>query len=126
MAFPWTSAQILPRFFFATPNRHDPDNLTASLKAAFDGLRDARIIADDNRLTHLPPEIAVDRKRPRVELVITFEEGPEHATRRAKHVPDGPGATQPPHAHPGVAGAKVPRARDGRQGRAAPGRGGES
>lgn len=34
----------------------DPDNLIATMKAAFDGLVDAGVLADDNELLHLPPE----------------------------------------------------------------------
>jgi len=50
----WTAASIEATFYFPTVRRRDPDNCLAALKAAFDGLRDAGVIADDNRLTHLP------------------------------------------------------------------------
>jgi len=50
----WTEATIQATFRFTTARRRDPDNCLAALKAAFDGLRDAGLIADDNRLTHLP------------------------------------------------------------------------
>lgn len=71
LGLPWRKARILATFYHPAPNRRDPDNMLASLKAAFDGLRDARIIADDDRLTHLPPQLFLDAERPRVELIIT-------------------------------------------------------
>lgn len=50
----WKSAEIQAHFRFKQDRRRDRDNLLASLKAAFDGLVDARLLADDSGLTHLP------------------------------------------------------------------------
>lgn len=36
--------------------RNDPDSLIAWLKATFDGLQQANVLATDAYLTHLPPE----------------------------------------------------------------------
>ena len=58
------------RFFFKTRRRRDRDNLLASLKAAFDGLADAGLVADDSGLIHMPVEQYIDRADPRVELVV--------------------------------------------------------
>jgi Holliday junction resolvase RusA-like endonuclease len=44
--------------------------MLSSLKAAFDGLADAGLIADDSGLTHLPVIVKVDKLNPRVELHI--------------------------------------------------------
>lgn len=41
--------------FFLPCRKRDPDNCIAALKAAFDGLADAKIIANDRDLTILPP-----------------------------------------------------------------------
>lgn len=71
----WTAATVEATFH--KPGKRsqlsDADNLIASLKAAFDGLQDAGIIANDRGLTHLPPrqligDAASERK---VVLVIT-------------------------------------------------------
>jgi len=61
---------VTARFFFKTRRRRDRDNLLASLKAAFDGLADAGLVADDSGLIHMPVEQYIDRADPRVELVV--------------------------------------------------------
>lgn len=55
-------------FRFARPNRRDKDNLLASLKAAFDGLVDGQLLADDAGLTHLP--IQIQQGHPGVTITI--------------------------------------------------------
>jgi Holliday junction resolvase RusA-like endonuclease len=67
----WTAATIQAEFYFPTVRRRDPDNCLAALKAAFDGLRDAGVIADDNQLTHRPVKVASGQGRRGVELRIT-------------------------------------------------------
>ena len=66
----WTSAEVQAEFFFPTTHRRDADNLLASLKAAFDGLADAGIVANDRDLIHLPVRQTKDRDDPRVVLTI--------------------------------------------------------
>ena len=66
----WRQATERALFFHPTSRRRDPDNLLASLKAAFDGLVDAGIIADDAGLTHLPPRQERDSDNPRVWISI--------------------------------------------------------
>lgn len=70
---PWKRARVQAAFYVKSHQgmRSDGDNRLASLKAAFDGLRDAGIIADDSGLTHDPITLAQDKARPRVELTIT-------------------------------------------------------
>jgi crossover junction endodeoxyribonuclease RusA len=68
---PLDSAQVKCVFYFRDVRRRDSDNLLASMKSAFDGLVDAKIFKDDNRLTHLPVEQHKDGKNPRVEIHIT-------------------------------------------------------
>ncbi len=67
----WPEAQIQATFYFSCKRRRDRDNALAALKAAFDGLQDAGVVADDSGFTHLSPVMAIDKARPRVELVIT-------------------------------------------------------
>ena len=66
----WERATARAVFYCATKRRRDADNALGSLKAAFDGLRDAGVIADDSGLTHEPVVFAVDRERPRVEISV--------------------------------------------------------
>jgi hypothetical protein len=52
----WTEATVQATFFRAKNGRTaDSDNLIAWLKATFDSLQAAGIIANDRGLTHLPP-----------------------------------------------------------------------
>ena len=44
--------------------------MQASLKAAYDGLVDAHLLADDSGITHLPAFVAKDAKQPRVEITV--------------------------------------------------------
>lgn len=67
----WRTATVQARFYFRDKRRRDTDNMLASLKAAFDGLKDSGLIVDDSGLTHLPVQVAVDKANPRVELTIT-------------------------------------------------------
>jgi len=69
-ARPWQTAKVTACFFFRTRRRRDRDNLLASLKAAFDGIADARVVANDAGMIHMPVEQYVDRKNPRVEIVV--------------------------------------------------------
>lgn len=50
----WASAHVQLTLRVATRRRRDADNVIASCKAVFDGLTDAGVILDDDRLTHHP------------------------------------------------------------------------
>jgi len=71
----WSVATVRPVFFHKTAHKRDKDNLSASLKAARDGIADAMsacgMIADDNGFIPLPPTSGVDKTGPRVEIVVT-------------------------------------------------------
>jgi Holliday junction resolvase RusA-like endonuclease len=67
----WERAETRAVFYFATNRRRDEDNAAASLKAAWDGIAAAGIVANDAGLTHRRPELRVDPERPRVELTLT-------------------------------------------------------
>jgi hypothetical protein len=64
------AAKVTARFFFRTRRRRDRDNLLASLKPAFGGIADARVVANDSGMIHMPVEQYVDRTDPRVEIVV--------------------------------------------------------
>jgi crossover junction endodeoxyribonuclease RusA len=67
----WVEAVAQVTFWLPDRRRRDRDNLAASLKAAFDGLVDAGILADDAGLHHAPLRLEVDARWPRVEITIT-------------------------------------------------------
>lgn len=66
----WKTAEAEAVFYFRDRRRRDRDNLLASLKAAFDGIAAAGVVADDAGITHLPVRVEVDRDNPRVEITI--------------------------------------------------------
>ena len=67
----WAQATAQATFYFAQNRNRDKDNLLASLKAAFDGIADAGVVADDSGITHLPVLIAIDKANPRVEITVS-------------------------------------------------------
>ena len=69
-ARPMRAAKVTARFFFRTHRQRDRDNLLASLKPAFDGIADARVVTNDAGMIHMPVEQYVDRTDPRVEIVV--------------------------------------------------------
>lgn len=66
----WERATAKIGFYFRTPARRDEDNALASLKACFDGLADAGIVANDSGLSPRIELMAVDKKNPRVVIVV--------------------------------------------------------
>ena len=56
----WHAATARLTFHFPDNRRRDPDNLLARSKALFDGLVDAQLLVDDNKVTHLPVGIVHD------------------------------------------------------------------
>jgi len=66
----WAAVTVECHWFFRERRRRDSDNLTASLKAAMDGLTDAGVWLDDSGVKPLPPVIAYDAADPRVEIVV--------------------------------------------------------
>jgi Holliday junction resolvase RusA-like endonuclease len=51
----------------------DPDNIIASLKAAFDGLADAGVVSDDKGLWPERPIVETGRHWPEVEITVEGE-----------------------------------------------------
>jgi crossover junction endodeoxyribonuclease RusA len=66
----WERAVASAVFYLPDARRRDHDNLAASLKAAFDGLKDADVLADDYGLRHEPIRVEIDRTNPRVEITV--------------------------------------------------------
>jgi Holliday junction resolvase RusA-like endonuclease len=66
----WRVAMVYTTFYWPDKRRRDPDNAAASLKRAWDGMRLAGLLADDDKLTHWPPVMGLDPRRPRVEIAI--------------------------------------------------------
>ena len=66
----WTHATEQATFIFRTRRFADPDNCLAALKAVWDGLQDAGLLANDDNLTHLPVKRLVDRDNPRLMIRV--------------------------------------------------------
>lgn len=64
------SASIQGIFYRKSSHKSDSDNLNAWLKYAIDGLVHAGLLINDDRVTLLPPIELVDKKWPRVTLLI--------------------------------------------------------
>ncbi len=67
----WKMAYAQITVYKRTAHTGDRDNIIASLKAAFDGIADAGVIANDSGLIPLPPTVLKDAKKPRVEITVT-------------------------------------------------------
>jgi crossover junction endodeoxyribonuclease RusA len=65
------AATITVTPYYRDRRRHDSDNLLASLKPSIDGLVDAGLLTDDNRVTYTVHPAQVDKLRPRVEITVT-------------------------------------------------------
>ncbi len=70
---PWSLASVAVVFFHKVKRRRDQDNAMGSLKAAYDGIVDAGLIVDDDweHLQRELPTFEIDKKNPRVELIVT-------------------------------------------------------
>lgn len=66
----WPAAQVHIVYFFKDTRRRDRDNLLAWLKAGIDGIADSGIVGNDADFVYHPILLAVDKKRPRVEIEV--------------------------------------------------------
>lgn len=66
----WEKATVRFEFYWPDARRRDPLNAMAAMKAAVDGLVDAGVLADDDQLMPETPAFEVDKKNPRVVVVI--------------------------------------------------------
>ena len=79
----WERATYTVEWYTPTKRTPDEDNASASLKAAFDGLQDAGLIANDKGLKRDGPIVfAVDKANPRVVLRVKPRDS-AHARERA-------------------------------------------
>ena len=69
----WDRARAKVTWYFPTARGRDPDNAMASLKAYWDGLEDAGIVANDCGIWPDRPEFMIDRDKPRIEIEIREE-----------------------------------------------------
>lgn len=67
---PWSAATVRCQFTFRDKRSRDKDNLLGWLKAYFDGIADAGVVANDSGLTHLPVEIMPPNQRAGVRIII--------------------------------------------------------
>lgn len=67
----WEKAEYVATMFHATPNRMDPGNLIAALKAYEDGIAAAGIIVNDKDLYPTSPRFVRVERMPRIEITIT-------------------------------------------------------
>lgn len=83
---PWPLASVTATFYHRDERRRDPDNYMAMLKGAYDGMRDAGLLVDDDskHLIRREPRFEIDRRAPRVELTVTrLDEAAAATLRRA-------------------------------------------
>lgn len=66
----WKRARAEVTFYFPQDRRRDRDNFRAMLKAAWDGIVDAHLLADDKGLIVSTPVFKIDKDRPRVEITV--------------------------------------------------------
>jgi Holliday junction resolvase RusA-like endonuclease len=71
----WKGAFCQATWFARDSRRRDRDNLQFMLKATLDGLVHGGLLIDDDNLIPYPVVIAVDSKRPRVELQLKETDG---------------------------------------------------
>jgi len=71
----WSESKLVPTYFHKDKRRRDRDNLSAMLKAAYDGIAEA-LGVDDYGFRPTMPEVDVDKDDPRVEIVVTVGDPP--------------------------------------------------
>ncbi len=71
---PWPRVVVQPVFYHTTKRTRDEDNAIGSLKAAYDGLVDARLVEDDSPeyMARERPVFKIDKVYPRVEFILTI------------------------------------------------------
>lgn len=70
---PWEKVKVSATFYHANKRKRDQDNAIGALKAAYDGITESKLVADDDYL-HMNrgiPEFKLDKEFPRVILKIT-------------------------------------------------------
>lgn len=72
---PWEFVHVYPTFYHAQKRKRDEGNYQGLLKATYDGITDSGLIEDDDseHLASERPKFKIDKKNPRVELLIVRE-----------------------------------------------------
>lgn len=67
---------VKPIFFHKVSRKRDEDNAIGSLKSAYDGIVDSKLVKDDSPeyMIREIPEFRIDKQNPRAELRITVLE----------------------------------------------------
>lgn len=70
---PWACVVVRAVFYFKDARKRDQDNFMGALKAAYDGIVDSGLVPDDDyeHMQRDVPAFGVDKKHPRVDLMIT-------------------------------------------------------
>jgi Holliday junction resolvase RusA-like endonuclease len=71
--FPWKKVKVSAIFYHANKRKRDQDNAMGALKAAYDGITESKLVADDDYL-HMNrgiPDFKFDKEFPRVILTTT-------------------------------------------------------
>jgi Holliday junction resolvase RusA-like endonuclease len=69
---PWKKVSVHAIFYHANNRKRDQDNAMGALKAAYDGITESKLVADDDYL-HMNqgiPEFKIDKEFPRVTLKL--------------------------------------------------------
>ena len=69
----WKKARVLITWEAIHSMAPDPDNIVASMKAAFDGMQDAGVVVNDRGIWPERPVIVKNRPWPQVVLTISEE-----------------------------------------------------
>lgn len=67
---PFVKCEAHATFYFRTNRRRDGDNYAAMLKPYWDGMVDAGLVVNDSGIRHMPVKFEVDKKQPRVQILI--------------------------------------------------------
>lgn len=78
----WETATVRCAFYFKTNRRRDQDNAIAWMKAGFDGIAAAGVVANDSGFRHQEPAFKVDKDNPRVEVTIRGTDRPDRGGGR--------------------------------------------
>jgi crossover junction endodeoxyribonuclease RusA len=67
----WETSYVRIKYYSRTSHKQARDNIIASLKPAFDGIEDARVVETDEGMNFVSVERLKDASDPRVEIYIS-------------------------------------------------------
>ena len=68
----FTKADLRCHWYFKTNHKHDTGNLIAWIKAYEDGIVQAGLLTDDDKINYLYPVIGKDKANSRLEMIFTL------------------------------------------------------